>query len=474
MNFFSWRFGKKDVAACDADTPPISITPNNSGGHTLVNMPTGSGKAVAKGVSQQSLEEHDKRFHHGHYDGGSCKYREQNGIKTGAAGTGGTGTATPTTSPAPSSKPITIQEKAEIREEDTLSKNPEGTESKQPWQKKLPRSYQIPDRLQKKFYPWLNPDQSDKETGGSGAEKEDSQMENGNSNSPKDGGSSNTDPIGRPVDANGNLIEKDDENGMPHQFQSGGNVGVGRIGSQPNLSRRNGKIDGLELVDGNTKSEEDFSNRMRKILEESGMSQKQEMNDDGNLQKKNAWEDYLDEILKGGSLSVNDWRPVDRPVDPKNPPPDVTFVQTSFGGTEGYWRTKTEEEMREEIEEYGELKPWKRRFDYTGAPIPEYVDPFKPKIKPHVKDFMQKLKGQKGKTRQLVNAAKKSGMTPAEWIDGRMKKLGIKPKFGRLSKSDVQRILEEKDITEREFEPIDIANPVAGNVWWMPEDDQNE
>ena len=445
MNFFSWRFGKKDVTACDADTPPISISPNNSAGHALVNMPTGSGKAVAKGVSQQSLEEHDKRFHHGHYDGGSCKYREQNGIKTGAAGAGGTGTAKPTTtSPAPSSKPITIQEKAEIREEDTLSKNPEGTESKQPWQKKLPKSYQVPDRLQKKFYPWLNPDQSDNETGGSGMEKEDSAMAKGNTKPLEDDGISNTDPLGRLVDANGN------------------------------------PIDGRGMADNEKKKNDGFNAKMRKILEESGMPQGQEENDDSLSRKKNAQEDYLEAILKdksgeGKELSLErDWVRVDSPASSNIPQSELTFVQTSIGGTDGFWRTKTEEEMRQEIEENGELKPWKRSVDHTGKLKPEFLDINKPKIKPHVKDFMQKLKGQTGKTRQLVNAAKKSGMTPAEWIDSRMKKLGIKPKFGRLSQSDVQRILEEKDITEREFEPIDIADPVAGNVWWMPKDNQNE
>ena len=145
MNFFSWRFGKKDVSACDADTPPISITPNNSAGNSLVNIPTGSGKAVAKGVSQQSLEEHDKRFHHGHYDGGSCKYREQKGIKKGAAGTGGS--ATPTASPA-LSKPMMGAEKAEITEEDTLSKGATGGQTK-------PRKggYEIPESFTRAQHP---------------------------------------------------------------------------------------------------------------------------------------------------------------------------------------------------------------------------------------------------------------------------------------------------------------------------------
>lgn len=31
---------------------------------------------------ENSLEEHDKRWHGGHYDGGACKYREQHGIPT--------------------------------------------------------------------------------------------------------------------------------------------------------------------------------------------------------------------------------------------------------------------------------------------------------------------------------------------------------------------------------------------------------
>ena len=88
MNFFASRFGKQEATACDADIPPMPINGNsNNSAHTLLNVPTGSGKAAAKGVSQSSLEKHDQRFHHGHYDGGKCKYREQNGIKQGTPST---------------------------------------------------------------------------------------------------------------------------------------------------------------------------------------------------------------------------------------------------------------------------------------------------------------------------------------------------------------------------------------------------
>lgn len=427
MNFFSWRFGKKDVTACDADTPPISITPNNSAGHTLVNMPTGSGKAVAKGVSQQSLEEHDKRFHHGHYDGGSCKYREQNGIKTGAAGTGGTGTATPTTSPAPSSKPITIQEKSEIREEDTLSKNPEATESKQSWQKNLPKSYQIPDRLQKKFYPWLNSDQSDKKPDESGMEKEDSAMAKGNTNPLEDDGGSNTDPLGRPVDANGNPITREYNNQQRGKGTPGSYVDTGLPWKPKDI-----------VLDPNDLKPKRKDEQTFKV--------------DPKLLKE----------IEGRFPNAESYREAPPPSDPNNPPPNVIWQPTSFGGGKGYWRYKTEEEMRREVGRHGQLIPrGKPRGIFPGSESSSIqLEPHLPESGRAISTFMDELESENGATDAVVSAAEQAGKTPEQWLRDFMAKEGIRMHYGRFSKKDVQRIIEAArratSFEVPEFEDLDL------------------